>query len=243
MGGDGRLWLPICSVAASGLPLLVLRASRGEAVGPPEAAGSASSPNPIVPSPVAALLSSLVPASRASGLSEALLFDLSLLAANTLVGLAVDLVLVGLCKLLFRRPRPIYNVQEDFTVVVSVDAHSFPSGHASRTAFLALFMSHCLGQLGAGRGAGTAGRAGALARLGGVARVVGPRTLWWVWALATSLSRVAMGRHYLLDVAMGFALGQVTARIATRGTLSPEGWWISSRMLREAWGRIWGLAI
>lgn len=249
-GGDGRLWIPLCTVAASGLPFVLLRASRGEAVGASETSVSGSSApptSPLVPRSVTSLLSSLVPSGCAPGVSESLLFDLSLLAANTLVGLAVDLVLVGLCKLLFKRPRPAYNVQEDFTVVVSVDAHSFPSGHAARTAFLALFMSRCLGEgffrPAAGRAAQAAGAAGALGRLAGAARAVGPQTLWWTWALATSLSRVAMGRHYLLDVAAGFALGQATARVATGGTLSRQGWWVSGRMLRDAWERIWGVEL
>lgn len=52
--------------------------------------------------------------------------------ANFLVAFAVDLVLVGTLKSLFRRPRPVYNASGDFILVVSVDKFSFPSGHASR---------------------------------------------------------------------------------------------------------------
>lgn len=54
------------------------------------------------------------------------------LVLNFLAGWALDLVLVGTLKFLIRRRRPVYNVAEDFLVVVAVDAHSFPSGHAAR---------------------------------------------------------------------------------------------------------------
>lgn len=45
---------------------------------------------------------------------------------------ALDLVLVGSIKGVFRRSRPVYNLQSDFAVVVAVDHYSFPSGHSSR---------------------------------------------------------------------------------------------------------------
>jgi membrane-associated phospholipid phosphatase len=53
--------------------------------------------------------------------------------ANLLLGLILDLVLVGLLKGLVRRPRPVHNsTHNDMHVVVAVDNYSFPSGHASR---------------------------------------------------------------------------------------------------------------
>jgi undecaprenyl-diphosphatase len=61
------------------------------------------------------------------------------------------------------------------------DPHSFPSGHASRAAALTL--------------------------------VVLARGLPWpglalaVWSLLVGFSRVALGVHYLLDVAAGYLLG------------------------------------
>lgn len=57
---------------------------------------------------------------------------------NFLVAFVVDLVLVGTLKSIFRRPRPIYNAAGDFILVVSVDQYSFPSGHASRCAHIAV---------------------------------------------------------------------------------------------------------
>ena len=54
--------------------------------------------------------------------------------ANLLLGFVLDLILVGSIKGLFRRPRPVYNKEGDFVLVVSVDKFSFPSGHSSRCA-------------------------------------------------------------------------------------------------------------
>lgn len=56
------------------------------------------------------------------------------LALNLLAGWVVDLLLVGSLKALVRRSRPVYNQVQDFVVVVAVDKHSFPSGHAARYA-------------------------------------------------------------------------------------------------------------
>lgn len=52
--------------------------------------------------------------------------------SNFLLGLIVDLILVGVVKGVCRRKRPVYNNMKDFLVVVSVDNFSFPSGHSSR---------------------------------------------------------------------------------------------------------------
>lgn len=52
--------------------------------------------------------------------------------ANFLLGLLIDLALVGALKGAFRRSRPVYNKKADFVVVVAVDRYSFPSGHSSR---------------------------------------------------------------------------------------------------------------
>ncbi len=55
-------------------------------------------------------------------------------AANLVLGLLLDIVLVGTMKGLVRRARPVYNHAGDFVVVVAVDQFSFPSGHAARPA-------------------------------------------------------------------------------------------------------------
>ena len=53
-------------------------------------------------------------------------------AANLLVGLLVDIAIVGTLKGLVQRARPVYNDAGDFLLVVAVDSFSFPSGHAAR---------------------------------------------------------------------------------------------------------------
>ena len=60
------------------------------------------------------------------------------------------------------------------------DPHSFPSGHAGRTFLLAVLAT----------GLGPAGLA----------------VLFWIWAPVLSISRVAMGVHYLSDVIGGMLL-------------------------------------
>lgn len=58
--------------------------------------------------------------------------ELRVQALNLFLGWVLDLVLVGSLKLIFKRRRPVYNQVKDFVVVVAVDQHSFPSGHATR---------------------------------------------------------------------------------------------------------------
>lgn len=60
--------------------------------------------------------------------------ELRTCAANLLVGLLVDIAIVGTLKGLVRRARPVYNDAGDFLLVVAVDSFSFPSGHAARYA-------------------------------------------------------------------------------------------------------------
>ncbi|KAL6911940.1 hypothetical protein ACP4OV_000745 [Aristida adscensionis] len=122
-----------------------------------------------LPVPISLLLLSATPAS--SG-------EVSPLLAGLVAGLVLDLVLVGLVKVVVRRPRPAYNAA-DMYVAVAADHWSFPSGHSSRAFLVAAFLA----------GAGL--HRGAL----------------FLWAAATSASRVLLGRHYVLDVVAGACLG------------------------------------
>jgi membrane-associated phospholipid phosphatase len=65
-------------------------------------------------------------------------------------------------------------------VAVAADHWSFPSGHSSRAFLVASFL--------AGGG-------------------FHPREALFLWATATSASRVLLGRHYVLDVVAGACLG------------------------------------
>ncbi|EXB54480.1 Presqualene diphosphate phosphatase [Morus notabilis] len=109
-----------------------------------------------------------------------------------LLGLLLDLALVGLLKILVRRSRPHYN-PNNMSVAVSVDHFSFPSGHSSRVFFVAasFFYSSDLDFF-------------SLA------------TAVWAWAAATALSRVLLGRHFVVDVLAGACLGVLEALFAFR---------------------------
>ncbi|OWM71824.1 hypothetical protein CDL15_Pgr017707 [Punica granatum] len=105
-----------------------------------------------------------------------------------LLGLLLDLALIGLIKIVFRRPRPVYN--KNMSVAVSVDHYSFPSGHSSRVCFVAALFYLTSESI---KRAAVADH-----------RLV----LWaWLWAAATSVSRVLLGRHYAFDVFVGSCLG------------------------------------
>ncbi|CAN8072732.1 unnamed protein product [Agarophyton chilense] len=114
------------------------------------------------------------------------------LLVNLLGVTIIDLALIAVFKSLFRRHRPHYNRSIAPLSLHAVDQFSFPSGHATRaglvTAFVLLAAAH---------------------------KQLPPA--WWclylfcpcvvIWALATAFSRVALGRHHVLDVIVGFLLG------------------------------------
>eukprot|EP00123_Amoebidium_parasiticum_P009359 comp19420_c0_seq1/m.22510 comp19420_c0_seq1/g.22510 ORF comp19420_c0_seq1/g.22510 comp19420_c0_seq1/m.22510 type:complete len:240 (-) comp19420_c0_seq1:183-902(-) len=108
------------------------------------------------------------------------------LLLNLLVGLLLDLAATIVCKPLFRRTRPRWADQRQLGTVEVVDQYSFPSGHASRAVFVACFLLYA-------------------AALGSVPVVVA--VLAGVWAALVAVSRVALGRHHVLDVLAGTAVG------------------------------------
>jgi undecaprenyl-diphosphatase len=102
------------------------------------------------------------------------------LAVRLVIAIVGTAVLVLPVKRVFRRRRP---AGEWGSFYRRTDPHSFPSGHAARMAMLAV--------LGA---------------------ALGPAWFGWlllVWAPLVALARVAMGVHYLSDVAGGALLGIV----------------------------------
>lgn len=103
-------------------------------------------------------------------------------AVRLLAAIAVLAGVVLLIKLGVRRRRP---EGEWGAIYRATDPHSFPSGHAARAVLLAL-----------------------------LAIAWGPPWLAAIlipWAPLVSLSRVAMGLHYLSDVLAGAALGLLAA--------------------------------
>lgn len=122
-----------------------------------------------------------------------------------MVGLIMDIIYVALLKAYSRRRRPVFARQDDQFCVVSVDKHSFPSGHASRAIYFACFCSN----------------------QSFIALVI------WIWAFAVSGSRVLLGRHHVGDVLAGISLGfaeyfiQFTIGLPVNGALM----WIISTAL------------
>lgn len=101
-----------------------------------------------------------------------------------LIGLIVDVLYVATIKALARRRRPSYAYQRDQMIVASVDKHSFPSGHCSRSAYVALFAGHYFAHSS-------------------------PFFTLMVntWTACVCASRVLLGRHHVFDCLAGMALG------------------------------------
>ena len=89
---------------------------------------------------------------------------------------------------------------------VSVDKMSFPSGHATRAVALAAFFTYLY----------------PLPLI--VCVAVG------VWAAAVAVSRVLLGRHHVLDVVGGVAVGVVDAVLVSLFYIGEE---TAARLLRE----------
>jgi membrane-associated phospholipid phosphatase len=103
-------------------------------------------------------------------------------ALRLLIAIAVTAGIVFSLKLTFRRRRP---EGEWGSIYRSTDPHSFPSGHAARGVLLAMLVT-----------------------------AMGPTWLapiLIIWAPLVALARVAMGLHYLSDIAAGAIIGGLAA--------------------------------
>jgi len=100
------------------------------------------------------------------------------------VGISVVAVLVMSIKFIVRRKRP---EGEWGGIYRNTDPHSFPSGHAARSFFIAVIASGL--------------------------SPVWLAIILWAWAPLVALARVAMGVHYVSDVVAGAIVGIVVAII------------------------------
>jgi len=111
------------------------------------------------------------------------------------VGISLLAPLVLSIKFTIRRRRP---EGEWGGIYRNTDPHSFPSGHAARSFFIAM-----------------------------VATALAPTwlaVLLWIWAPLVALARVAMGVHYVSDVVAGAVLGTVMALIGLQIYAPPLLW-------------------
>lgn len=134
----------------------------------------------IIPILVFLLKSSLSPTSAA-------------LLLNFLALTVVDLAVIGLLKPAFHRKRPAYNTGIGHVTIHAVDQFSFPSGHATRAGFLATFVCYVRWK-----------------HEKGLHPFIDTNlftALVFVWAIAVCASRVALGRHHVLDVICGALVG------------------------------------
>lgn len=97
-------------------------------------------------------------------------------------GLVLDIIFVALIKAYTRRRRPAGNIP-NMMFTGGVDVYSFPSGHASRATFVALFFMF----------------------LYPLTIFCYPPLLAWLTSLC--ISRILMKRHHILDVLGGILLG------------------------------------
>jgi len=137
-------------------------------------------------------------------------------------------------KLCFRRPRPPYAAQSKGKHIHSVpgEIFSLPSGHSMRSALMAVWLRHnshariLLSSIGLGQPSFAA---------------------LLVWACCVAFSRVAAGRHYPLDCALGLLLGAVvgvcTEVPTDAGTAVLSGWLKTAGgiYVTSTWG--WFLAV
>ncbi|XP_033643333.1 phospholipid phosphatase 6-like [Asterias rubens] len=102
---------------------------------------------------------------------------------NLLAGIFLDLLVSLILKSLVRRPRPNVN-QNDMVLTASVDSlYSFPSGHCTRAGMLAFFF------------------------IANIDFTVIQAMILLVWTVGIALSRVCLGRHYIMDVSCGLIIG------------------------------------
>jgi undecaprenyl-diphosphatase len=121
------------------------------------------------------------------------------------VGIGLLAVLVLGIKFRVRRKRP---EGEWGRIYRNTDPHSFPSGHAARSFLIASMAT----------GLGPAWLAVSL----------------WVWAPLVALARVAMGVHFVSDVAAGAVLGIIIALIDLQ-IYRPLLGWVSSLLGFPFW--------
>jgi len=106
---------------------------------------------------------------------------------NFMYGLLLDIIIVGIIKNLTKRERPGKNTVQGLDW--GPDRYSFPSGHASRAVFVAIFL---IDQF----------------RISGFYRIfICANVFWFV------LTRVWMGRHHLFDVIAGSFNGFIVYKI------------------------------
>ncbi|XP_078154023.1 putative lipid phosphate phosphatase beta [Carex rostrata] len=143
---------------------------------------------------------------------------------SLLIGSLLDLLLVGLIKVVIRRPRPVYN-KSDMSIAFAADHWSFPSGHSSRVFFVSQFLFLSIENVKeilqeerlrdywvSGFGGGDPNNNTEVTELFLFLFL----KVIFGWAIATSVSRVLLGRHFVADVTAGACLGLMEGWVTHR---------------------------
>jgi membrane-associated phospholipid phosphatase len=107
-----------------------------------------------------------------------------------------DAGLCGILKQIVKRPRPSFGFKRlNGEIFLLSDIYSFPSGHASRAALLACYVSkfHTSSST--------------------LVNLIG------TWAASVCFSRIALGRHFITDVGIGALLGAANLYIGVNFVL------------------------
>ena len=99
--------------------------------------------------------------------------------------LLLDIMVIAPIKVIFKRQRPDHDSGKMIAAVSHIDDYAFPSGHASRAVALTLLYL-------------------TLFNLSTTVIV-----LWLSWAMFVCISRIFLGRHHVVDVAVGIVMGVV----------------------------------
>jgi len=99
-----------------------------------------------------------------------------------MLGLILDLIVIAVFKLIFKRPRPSYNEGDLPLSASKIDSYSFPSGHATRAYMLYIVLPY-------------------------VGFTLASELQILLWAIILGYSRVGLGRHYISDVIVGALVG------------------------------------
>jgi membrane-associated phospholipid phosphatase len=110
-----------------------------------------------------------------------------------MIGLVIDLIIVGLLKLITKRQRPHLNETNDMVYGTNYgpDKYSFPSGHSSRSILIANLLTY-------------------LYFIQSKSLSLFYVVLLHLWSYMTCLSRLLLVRHFLSDVIIGILIGYLT---------------------------------
>lgn len=126
-----------------------------------------------------------------------------------ILGLLLDVCIIAILKAVTRRRRPS---KGEAGFDVGPDKFSFPSGHASRSTFIACFFLYNWG----------------------VHYIFVPPLLCWV--ACVSISRILLRRHHLLDLIVGVLLGIAESYFIgliylDKDTCTDLVWWLTDEKL------------